>query len=253
MSQTKIWAHRGASGQAPENTLAAFKLAVTQGADGVELDVQQTADGVVVVAHDEDCRRVTGLPGSIQHLTLQELHQRNFSWYWPEFGWHALPTLEEVFDLLKPGNLSINIELKNNQVLYPGLEEKVLNQIKAQQMQDRVLISSFNHYSLLTVQKLCQEMKLSIPCGLLYDNGLVEPWIYARRIGAAAIHPHYANLRIPDFVEKSHAAGIAVHVWTVDQPDHQLAAFRLGVDALITNNPGQAREIRDQLPKEELP
>jgi glycerophosphoryl diester phosphodiesterase len=247
MIRTKIWAHRGASSQAPENTLAAFDLAVRQGADGIELDVQRTADGVLVVAHDEDCMRVTGQAGAIAQMTLAELQRLNFAHVRPAAAFQTLPTLAEVFDLVSPCSLTINVELKNTLVLYPGLEEQVLSLAIAKGMQERIQLSSFNHYSLLEALRLIRELKLAVPCGPLYDCGLVEPWQYAQRHGFAAIHPHYGNLRIPGLVDHCRAAGIAVNTWTVDHPDHIAMALKLGVDALITNVPDQALLIRDKI------
>jgi glycerophosphoryl diester phosphodiesterase len=246
LKRTLIWAHRGASQSAPENTLAAFDLAIRQQADGIELDVQRTADGILVVAHDEDCQRVTGAAGLVSQLTLAGLRQLNFAATQPTAGFMTLPTLAEVFDLVRPSSLTINIELKNTLNLYPGMEEQVLQLAVEHQMQDRIQLSSFNHYSLVEAQRLIQAMRLAIPCGPLYDCGLVEPWQYAGRYHFAAIHPHFGNLRIPGLVEQCHAAGIAVNTWTIDQSVPIGLALRLGVDAIITNVPDQAILIREK-------
>lgn len=247
MTRTKIWAHRGASTQAPENTLSAFALAISQKADGIELDVQRTSDGVLVVAHDEDCLRVTGQPGMIVQMTLAELQQLSFTQGYPAAGFETMPTLAAVFDLLRPSGLTINIELKNTLVPYPGLEEQVLKLAVDHQMQDRIQLSSFNHYSLLECMALIRQQKLAIPCGPLYECGLVEPWQYASRLGFSAIHPHYGNLRIPEIMKHCQAAGIAVNAWTIDNPEHIGMALMLGVDAIITNVPEQAIQIRKQI------
>lgn len=247
MSQTKIWAHRGASSQAPENTLAAFDLAIRQGADGIELDVQRTADGILVVAHDEDCLRVTGQPGEIVKMSLEELRRLDFAAGQPQYGRQPLPTLAEVFDLVRPSGLTINIEMKNGIVLYPGLEDQVIKQAVEWEMQDRIQLSSFNHYSLVEALRLIREMKLGIPCGPLYDCGIVEPWLYAARLGFTAIHPHFANLRIPGLTASCHAAGIALNAWTIDHPEHIAMAIKLGIDAIITNVPEQAHLIREKI------
>lgn len=247
MIRSKIWAHRGASTAAPENTLVAFDLAVRQGADGIELDVQRTADGALVVAHDEDCLRVAGQPGAIAAMTLAGLRQLNVAHHFPGAGFQAIPTLAEVFDLIRPTGLTINIELKNALVLYPGLEAEVLQLAVDWGMQERIQLSSFNHYSLLEAQRLIRTMGLPVPCGPLYDCGIIEPWKYAASYGFSAIHPHYGNLRIPGLTADCHQAGIAVHAWTIDQREHLGMAFQLGVDAIITNVPDQARLIREQI------
>ena len=103
--KTKIWAHRGASGYAPENTLEAFELAIHQNADGIELDIQLTKDGEIVVAHDEKINRVTGKNGWIKDYTLKELKQLPFNRTHPEFTKACIPTLKEVYELISPTNL----------------------------------------------------------------------------------------------------------------------------------------------------
>jgi glycerophosphoryl diester phosphodiesterase len=243
---TRIWAHRGASSQAPENTLLAFDLAVRQQADGIELDVQRTADNVLVVAHDEDCRRVTGESGQIDQLAFAELRRRNFAALWPDAGFQAIPALAEVFDLIRPSGLTINIELKNSVSPYPGLEQQVLDLVCAHRMQDRIQLSSFNHASLLTALQLIRDRNLGVPCGALYSGILAEPWVYAARLGFQAIHPSYNNLLIPNLIRNCHAAGLTVNAWTIDKPEHQTMALKLNIDAIITNLPEQARLIRDR-------
>jgi glycerophosphoryl diester phosphodiesterase len=244
---TQIWAHRGSSKAAPENTLAAFDLAVRQGADGIELDVHLTADGIVVVTHDESCLRATGAAGQVGAMTLQQLRQLDFAALMPGFTRQSLPTLAEVFDLIQPSNLIINIELKNGVWPYPGLEEQVLALAVEHRMHERICLSSFNHYSLVLARNLAEARGLHVPCGILYSCGLVEPWRYAIQIGAAAIHPHYANLRIPGLVSDCRQAGVAINAWTIDQPEHLRLALGLGIDAIITNEPDRALAIRGQL------
>lgn len=238
--RTKVWAHRGASAAAPENTMAAFELAIKQGADGIELDVHLTADEFIVVTHDESCRRVTGEEGQISQLTLAELRQFDFGAIMPGFGRQLIPTLADVFDLIRPTGMAINIELKNSVNPYPGLEKAVLDLAVMHNMTDQICLSSFSHYSLVLAAQLIRERNLAIPCGILYSCGLYEPWNYARNIGVTAIHPHYANLRIPGLVPDCHAAGIQVNAWTIDHPDHLQLACAMGVDAIITNIPDLA-------------
>ena len=122
-----IYAHRGASGYAPENTLEAFELAARMGADGVELDVHIARDGELVVAHDEAVDRVANGTGLICRMTTAELKQLRFNRTHPEYERATIPTLREVFELLKPTGLKINVELKNSYIVYENLEEKCLN------------------------------------------------------------------------------------------------------------------------------
>ncbi len=240
---TQIWAHRGASKIAPENTLPAFEQAVRLGADGIELDIQRTADGHLVVVHDETCHRVTGQAGWIHRMTLAELRQLNFAATFSQFPGTTLPTLDEVFDLIRPTRLVINIELKNGLIPYANMENEVIALADAWQMTERVYFSSFNHYSMREIRQLRPDIR----CGLLYECGLVDPWQYARRVGATAIHPSFPNLQIPDLTAQCHDTGVAIHAWTLDDPEILRKAMNLGIDAVITNVPDLAAEIRATL------
>ncbi|MBR6164528.1 MAG: glycerophosphodiester phosphodiesterase [Clostridia bacterium] len=234
---TRIFAHRGASGYAPENTLEAFDLAVRQGAHGVELDVHLCRSGELVVAHDETVDRVSDGSGTLRSLSLKELKALRFNRTHPEYTDARLPLLSEVFQLLRPTGLCINIELKNSVVDYPLLEQKVLDAAAREFDLNRVIFSSFNHYSMLRMKKLAP----SVPCGLLYEAALVRPWEYALRLGMDAIHPHFSEVLLPGSeCIAAHAAGILVHTWTVNAPEDMDAVLREGADILITNYPDQA-------------
>ena len=237
--RTYVWAHRGASGYAPENTLSAFALAAEAGADGVELDVQLTKDGQLVVCHDETVDRTSNGHGAIRNLDLDRLKQLDFSAGRESFAGTPIPTLAEVFDLLAPTGLVINVELKNSIWRYPGMEQALIAAAVGHQVVDKVIYSSFNHYS---VRELI-DAKVS-PVGLLYSEPLYQPWDYATRIGAQAIHPSGEALRIDPCVQECHDAGVAVNVWTVNRADDLAACFALGVDAVITNYPDVALKVR---------
>ncbi len=226
---TAVWAHRGASGHAPENTLAAFALAADLGADGVELDVQLSADGQVVVIHDETLDRTTNGQGAVKDFTAGQLAAVDAG-----KGEH-IPLLDEVFSLLKPTRLVINVELKNSIELYLGIEPLVVDLISAYGLQERVVVSSFNHYSLVAVRELAP-----LPLGVLSTDLMYEPWKYAQTVGATALHPHWKLLQLPGYVEQAHAAGLRVHPWTVNEPDDIAWVITKGADALITNYPDRA-------------
>ncbi len=181
-----VYAHRGASGYAPENTLRAFAVAADMGADGVELDVQRTRDGVLVVFHDETVDRVTHGHGRIADMTLAELRQLRVDRPFPEITDEVIPTLEEVYTLLHDRGLRCNAELKNSVLPYPGLEEEAIAMAEKTGMADKLLYSSFNHYSMCRIKALNPAM----PCGLLYNATLVKPWDYAAGLGVDALHPH---------------------------------------------------------------
>ena len=233
----RIFAHRGASGSAPENTLEAFDLAARMGAHGVELDVHICRTGELVVAHDERVDRVSDGTGRIADLSLSELKSFVFSRTHPEYKKARLPLLSEVFQLLKPAGLAINIELKNSIIDYPDLERKVLEEAAREFDLSRVIFSSFNHHSMLRMKKL----EPSVSCGLLYEAALIRPWEYAQRLGMDAIHPHFSEVLLEKTLcDAAHCAGIRVHPWTVNTPEDIDAVLRAGVDILITNYPDQA-------------
>ena len=238
--RTLIYGHRGASGAAPENTLEAFDLAARIGADGVELDVHICRSGELVVAHDETVDRVSDGTGMIRDLSLSELKALRFNRTHPEYRDARLPLLSEVFQLLRPAGLQINIELKNSIVDYPDLERKVLETAARDFDLSRVCFSSFNHFSMLRMKQLDP----SVPCGLLYEAVLVRPWEYAARLGMDAIHPHYSEVILPyGECSAAHTAGIRVNTWTVNTREDMASVIREGADILITNYPDQALKI----------
>ena len=146
--QTLVWAHRGASGYAPENTLEAFRMAVEMGADGVELDVQLTKDGELVVIHDETVDRTSDGSGWVKDFTYARISRFNYNRTHKEGYERAMiPTLEEVYELLKPTGLTINVELKTGVVFYPEIEERVLDLTARMGLEECVWYSSFNHYT----------------------------------------------------------------------------------------------------------
>ncbi len=236
--RTLVFAHRGASGYAPENTLEAFHLAVELGADGVELDVHLTKDGELLVAHDEKIDRVSDGKGFIADMTLAEIRRYTFNVLHPEYRDARAPTLGEVFELLRPTGLQVNVELKNSLKPYMGMEEKVIALAEKAGMSERILYSSFNHHSLLKVKQLDPHAL----CGLLYACCMVRPWDYARGIGVDAIHPHFSELSfVDDECERAHRIGIKVNAWTVNGERDMKRVSEAGADALITNYPDRAR------------
>lgn len=237
---TEIWAHRGASKKYIENTISAFQQALDDGAEGVELDVQRTADGQLIVYHDENLKRLTGVNKYVWEMNWSDLKSLPL---------HALneddtniPLLEEVLALLKPTNLTINIELKNSQYFYPGMEAEILSLVKKYDMLNQVLFSSFNHESI----KLMSELVGSEYCAILTSDIQVEPWTYAKKIGVKAIHPMINSFQQKDYVKNCHQEGLKVHAWTADEDAHIYAGLLLGVDAIITNEPEKAVQLREQ-------
>ncbi|MFC2641009.1 MAG: glycerophosphodiester phosphodiesterase family protein [Propionibacterium acidifaciens] len=237
---TRIWAHRGASRAAPENTVPAFTAAAALGADGVELDVQRTRDGQLVVCHDEQIDRTSTGHGWIRDMSLTELHRHDFSCGRADFAGTRIPTLVEVLTALDGTGLDANIELKNSVVPYPGMEAEVVETVERLGWGDRVIYSSFNHASMRLMARMGERV------GLLYDEVLWKPTKYALDLGAAALHPSGKVMAIaPRTVRKAHRKGLEVNVWTLDRPEQVRAALALDVDAIITNTPDVALGVRD--------
>ena len=232
-----IWGHRGASGHAPENTLPAFRMAADMGADGVELDVQETKDGVLVVCHDETVDRTSNGAGWVKDFTFEEIRKLDFSGGNAAYEGLKIPSMEEVLDLLAPTGLTINIELKTGIVFYDRIEEKILQLVRNKSWEDRVIYSSFNHYSVRRIKELDPAAKT----GLLYADGPIDMPGYGKRIGADALHPALYNLQYPDLLEDCRRYGLAVNVWTVNSAQELLLCRDLGVNAVITNYPEKAR------------
>ena len=246
MSKTEIWAHRGASGwdrqYAPENTMPAFRKAVEMGADGIELDVQLTKDGEIVICHDERIDRTSRGKGWLRDFTLVELKRIDFGKPHVEYGFVEIPTLREFLEFAKPTDLKVNIELKTGVVYYDGLEEKTARMVREFGMEERVIYSSFNHYSL-------QKLKTVIPSvqiGLLMEEDFVRVPEDAKRLGACAVHPP-EHIVTKEYVENSHAHGIKVHTWTVDNPTRMRQMVEMGVDAFITDCPDSGRRVVDEI------
>ena len=238
--KTLIWGHRGASELAPENSMESFRLAHDMGADGIELDVHLTKDGQIVVAHDETIDRCSNGKGRIIDKTLSELLQYDFSDH--KQGYHniKIPTLAEVLGFVKGTGMTINIEIKSGVVIYEGIEEKTMKLVDEMGLSSRIIYSSFNHYSLILIKNI----NPAAITGALYSEALIDPYLYAQHIGAAAIHPYYPTLMVPGTIEGCKKNNIKIHTWTVDQPDHIGWLIKAGVDAIITNRPDEALHVR---------
>ncbi|MBP3892263.1 MAG: glycerophosphodiester phosphodiesterase [Solobacterium sp.] len=239
MNKPLIWAHRGASGYAPENTLIAFQKAVDLKADGVELDVQRSKDGVLVVCHDETIDRTSDGKGWIQDLTFEELRSYNFNTRFKEFGNQKIPTFEEVLNLLKPTGLTINIELKTGVLFYPGIEKEVVEMVHACGMEEHVVYSSFNHASCLKVRECNPNAYL----GFLNRDGFIGYEEYAKAHGVQAIHPPIYHLQYPDVIADCKRLGLDINVWAVDEEKYMRMCIEMGVHAIITNYPDVARKV----------
>ncbi|SCY98180.1 glycerophosphoryl diester phosphodiesterase [Paenibacillus polysaccharolyticus] len=236
----KIWGHRGAYSSAPENTLEGFKLAAQMGADGVELDVQLTKDGEVVVIHDETVDRTSNGQGWVKDFTLSEIKKLNFNKRGlTEPMFMEVPTLAEVLELLKSTGLTINIELKTGIIYYDGIESIALKVVEQYGMSDRIVWSSFNHYSIQKIKRLESSSRTALLCG----GGILVTGEQCEKVGAEAIHPSVHMLRYPSLVEDCNKRGILIRPWTVTNDEELKLAESFGVDSVMVNQIDWAKDV----------
>ncbi len=242
MPKTEVWAHRGASGwdrqYAPENTMPAFRKAAEMGADGIELDVQLTKDGEIVICHDERIDRTSRGHGWLKDFTLAELKKIDFGKPHVEYGFVEIPTLREFLEFAKPLEIKVNIELKTGIICYEGLEEKTAKMVGDFGMEERVIYSSFNHYSLQKLKDVFPDARI----GLLMGDDFVRVPEDVERMGACAVHPP-ERIVTKEYVDKCHAHGVKVHTWTVDNPNRMRELIGRDVDAFITDCPDSGRRV----------
>lgn len=232
--------HRGASAHAPENTLAAFQMAVDQGADAIEFDVSLSSDDQVMVIHDGTVNRTTNGKGKVAHLTMSEMRKFDAGIKFSEkFAGEKIPTLEEVFEQFGT-RLLLNIELKNYSTPFDGLVKKVVDLVKYHKIEERILFSSFLSNNLSISRKLLPE----VPCALLAYSG----WMgyYQRHYGwkkkFQALHPYIAGVN-QNLIADLHLVGKRIHVWTVNEEVNLRRMLDLKVDGIITDDPGMLRRI----------
>ena len=230
---TKNFAHRGFSGKYPENTMLAFRKAVEEGVDGIELDVQLTKDGEVVIIHDETIDRTTDGKGLVVSYTYDELRKFDASFkFRGQCGFNPIPTLREYFELVKDKNLVTNIELKTGLNEYFGIEEKVWKLIEEYRLEDRVLISSFNHYSVLRMKSIAPNLKY----GLLTETWIINAGKYTEDVGVECYHPHFFSMTAENVKElKEH--NIEINVYTVNEEKDIRDMIEKGIDIVIGNYP----------------
>lgn len=236
---TKNFAHRGYSGKYPENTLLAFEKAIEVGVDGIELDVQLTRDGQLVVIHDETVDRTTNGHGRVADLTLAELKELDASYkYMGKMGVNRIPTLDEYFQLVSKLPLVTNVELKTGILEYPGIEQKVWDAIVAHGLADRIIISSFNHFSVLRMREIAP----TLTYGLLSETWLVDAGQYVSGLGIPCYHPIYVNL-IDSVVAELKRYGICINTYTVNSEEAVADLARKGIDAVIGNFPEMTARV----------
>jgi glycerophosphoryl diester phosphodiesterase len=227
--------HRGAKGLAPENTLMAFRAGLASGADGVEFDVQRTADGHLVVFHDDDLKRIAGVSGRIVTSTLAMLRELDVGRHFgPKFAGETIPTLDEVLDTLS-GDCFVNIEAKRFRIRSDGLEASLVEAIRRRSLYDRCIVSCFNPIILWRIGRMDRRIRL----GLLYDPDLplLLGTAWPRRLMRVdALHPWTGQLTAK-LVNQAHREGRPVNTWTVNAPEEMRRVIDLGVDGIITDRP----------------
>ena len=237
----QIFAHRGFSGYYPENTMLAFqKVAEETVADGIELDIQLTKDGEIVIMHDEMLDRTTNGSGWLKDHTLEELKMLsvgvNVKGFFPR---QTIPTLREYFTWLKTTKLITNIELKTSYFEYEGIEEKLIAMVKEFGLEDQIWYSSFNHYTVDRIKKLMPEAT----CGLLTDTWLMNIGEYAASQGAASVNARTYFCAKEGVAADLHAHNIALQAWTPNDAEMMQELVDAGVDVLITNYPDIAAKV----------
>lgn len=247
----KIIAHRGSNKEAPQNTLPAFQRAIDEHADGFETDVHVTKDGKLVICHNYTIDATSDGRGEITSYTLGELKKFDFgSYFSAEYKGTPLPTVDEFLELAGSSDAEIiNIELKAPRQAESGIVQKTLDAVKAHNLRDRILISSFNRHILQEVKDLDPHFRT----GFLYPTidyhaspFVYDPFPIAKRIGADALHP-MSVVVTPRLIRRAHKRGMKVNVWTVDDKKTAQHLAAIGADGIITNAPGRVREYLAKL------
>jgi len=239
-----VLGHRGASAEAPENTLCAFRLAMEQGADGVELDVWRCASGEVVVFHDLDAGRIAGAPLCVPEAPLRALRELDAgAWKGERFRGERIPLLEEVLEALPSARLNVELKARGSDHRLAGAVARVVRRAGAAA---RVIASSFDPGLLAAFREAAPE----VARGLLVERGpawSLRAALAVRRLRPQAVHPE-RGLATAARIGRWRAQGLAVNVWTVDEPAEVLRLASLGVDGLITNAPGEVRRLLARAP-----
>ncbi len=244
-----VLGHRGASAQAPENTLAAFQLAAQQQADGIELDVQFSADREIIVFHDDTLDRLTNSTGRVAQHTLAALKKLDVgAKFGASYQGEKIPTLAEVFHQIAP-NLLINIEIKNFSDPFNHLPDEVAKSIQQNQAAHPLLISSFNPIALYRFHRVCP----SIPIGLLTVPGAVDHFwvrVFKRLLPLDAVHPYFLDVNA-QLIRKAHQNQWQVNTYTVNAPAEMHRLFNLGIDSIISDDPLLARQTLNEFLQEQ--
>lgn len=233
-------AHRGSSAYAPENTLAAVQLAIDSGCDLVEVDVQRTRDGALVLVHDTDLERTTGSRTAVADVTLEELRRLDAgSWFSQVYAGERVPTLDELLDRLDGSGTGLLLEIKRPD-LYPGIAVDVARLLRARRTPlDEVVVQSFDHHVMRQLSRYAPEFTVGLlghpPVRRLRE---LSRW-------AAYVNPHHRRAT-SGYVAAVQATGMRSMVWTADKPADLQRALSLGVDGVISNRPDALHRILEE-------
>lgn len=238
------FAHRGASFDYPENTMLSLKEGIKSGANGLEIDVHKTKDNKLVVIHDEDIERTYLGKGLVKDFTLDELKKfKNRKKLFRDNVECHIPTLEEVLELIKGKDITLNIELKTDEIHYKGIEEDVIRLINEYKLNKQIILSSFNHDSI----KIAKGLDSSIKTGILYYKPIEDVINYAKNLGVDAIHPDLSLLS-RELIQEAHNNNLKVNIYTVNSPIYMRLLIKNKADGLFTDYP----ELLNKILKEEI-
>lgn len=231
--ETLIMGHRGAMASAPMNTMAAFELALEQGADGIELDVQRSSDGHAVILHDFSVDATTNGSGPVADKPLSELRELDAgSWFSSDFAGEGIPTLDQVFASLGDRTL-FNVEIKSGSHGSGNVEEQVAACVRRFSVGNRVIVSSFDPTVLLNFRLLMPRVMI----GFLYDPELSPTYLITlKQLSHEARHPRH-DMVDETYMRWARDNGYYVNAWTVNERKRALELRRLGVNAIISDDP----------------
>ncbi|WP_100010728.1 glycerophosphodiester phosphodiesterase [Lentibacillus sediminis] len=239
---TEIFAHRGASQYAPENTMPAFDLAWKMQADGIETDVQLTKDGVPVLIHDERLERTTDGAGYVNNFTFKELRTLDAgTWFEEKFSGTLIPSLDEMLGWIQGKPLYLNIELKNNKIDYEHLEAIVIEKVRHYQLLNRTILSTFNPDSVIRLRPFNHEVEVA------YLTSKRNKFLAsaAKDLGANALHIKY-RLLTPRLREACQREQMNIRVYTVNHPAHVHKCLEYKCHGIFTDVPDVALRLREQ-------
>lgn len=236
------YAHRGFSSEYPENTMIAFEKAIEAGCEGIELDVHFTKDGKMVIIHDEDISRTGNSSGLVKNMTYEELCKVDFSYKFTEkTGFCRIPALVEYLELVKDKDIITNIELKTGVYEYRGIEKDVFDLLCKYDLRDKVIISSFNHNSVMRMKELDPEIK----CGFLSETWIINTGKYVKENGIEAYHPMFRMLTDEEY-RNLREYGCEINTWTVNEPEDIHHMIDLDVEGIISNHPDRIKAILEE-------